>query len=343
MEHGCRSFGSYDVGKQCMNIAIIGAGLAGLTLAQQLKDIAKITVFEKARGASGRLSTRTVNTDTADFQFDHGAQYFTVRHPSFQTFLKPYIETGLIQAWTPTVLTLEQGKKAYKRDWFEPHYVAQPTMTALAKRLAQRVDVQLSTQISAIIPVNQQWQLLDQHQQSHGLFDWVLFAVPAPQAYALLPESFAHKKSLLDVQFSPCFSVMLGFAQALKLNFAAAVVKHSPISWISVNSHKPQRPSAFTLLLHTEAQWSQVHVNADLPTVQAQVIQELEQLLAMSINSAHVSIHRWLYARTAVPLGQDFLIDTDQRIGVCGDWCISGRVESAFLSAMALADAVTKV
>ena len=325
-----------------MNIAIIGAGLAGLTLAQQLQGFANIRVFEKARGVSGRLSTRTIHTPSADFQFDHGAQYFTVRHPSFQAFLKPHIESGVIQAWTPKVLTLEPSKKPYKRDWFEPHYVAQPSMTALAKQLAQHIDVQLTTPISAIIPVNQQWQLLDQHQQSHGLFDWVLFAVPAPQAYALLPESFAQKTLLRDVQLSPCFSLMLGFAQALKLNFDAAVVNHSPISWISVNSHKPHRPSAFTLMLHTEEQWSHVHVNAELPAVQAQLLAELEQLFAMNFSPAHVAIHRWLYARTAVPLGQDFLIDKGQRIGVCGDWCISGRVESAFLSAMALADTITK-
>jgi hypothetical protein len=210
-------------------------------------------------------------------------------------------------------------------------------MTALAKQLAQDFAVRVTTQISAIIPVNQQWHLLDQHQHSYGLFDWVLFAVPAPQAYALMLNGFAYKNSLLDVEFSPCFSLMMGFNQMLQLNFDAAEVKNSPISWISVNSHKPQRPSAFTLMLHTEQKWSAAHVTADLPAVQAQLLQALEQLFALKISPAHIAIHRWLYARTAVSLGRDFLIDIDQRIGVCGDWCISGRVESAFLSAKGLA------
>lgn len=38
-------------------IAIIGAGLSGLVLARQLASNADITVFEKARGVGGRMST----------------------------------------------------------------------------------------------------------------------------------------------------------------------------------------------------------------------------------------------------------------------------------------------
>ncbi len=40
------------------NIAIIGAGLSGLTAANILKDYSNITLFEKSRGVSGRMSTR---------------------------------------------------------------------------------------------------------------------------------------------------------------------------------------------------------------------------------------------------------------------------------------------
>ena len=39
-------------------IAIIGAGLSGLSVAHLLKNHAEVTLFEKARGVSGRMSTR---------------------------------------------------------------------------------------------------------------------------------------------------------------------------------------------------------------------------------------------------------------------------------------------
>jgi hypothetical protein len=321
-----------------MHIAIIGAGLAGLTLAQQLNDMANITVFEKARGVSGRLATRSADA----FQFDHGAQYFTARDARFQTFLQPYIKSGVVQEWTPKVLTLALGEKPYKRDWFEPHYVAVPSMTALAKHMAADLDIKLQTQITALTKVDHHWQLTDQHQQTHGPFDWVLCTAPAPQAYQLMPDSFAAKNQLLSVQPTPCFSLMLGFNNALKLNFDAAEVKNSAIRWICVNSHKPKRPTAFTLLIHTDAAWSSAHINDDPTDVQHYLLQTLEQLLAQALAPEHIALHRWLYAGTAIPLGQDCLIDTDQSLGVCGDGCIDGRVEAAFLSAMGLATKLMK-
>ncbi|MDE4959738.1 NAD(P)-binding protein, partial [Francisella tularensis subsp. holarctica] len=39
-----------------IKIAIIGAGIAGLTAAKILKDSAQVIVFEKSRGVSGRMS-----------------------------------------------------------------------------------------------------------------------------------------------------------------------------------------------------------------------------------------------------------------------------------------------
>lgn len=53
------------------HIAIIGAGLSGLTLATQLADIAHITVFEKHVHVSGRMATR----EHDGYTYDHGAKF----------------------------------------------------------------------------------------------------------------------------------------------------------------------------------------------------------------------------------------------------------------------------
>ena len=65
-----------------MKIAIIGAGIAGLTCAHMLKKYNPI-IFEKSRGIGGRLATRYSD----QYQFDHGAQYFTVKDKEFDKFL----------------------------------------------------------------------------------------------------------------------------------------------------------------------------------------------------------------------------------------------------------------
>lgn len=62
------------------NIAIIGAGIAGLSLANMLNDVVNIEVFEKSRGYGGRVATR----HNEDFMFDHGAQFFTAKNEKFK-------------------------------------------------------------------------------------------------------------------------------------------------------------------------------------------------------------------------------------------------------------------
>ncbi len=51
----------------------------------------------------------------------------------------------------------------------------------------------------------------------------------------------------------------------------------------------------------------------------------------------HQAVHRWRFARSERPLGESFLWDPDARLGVCGDWCLGGRIEGAYLSGDRLA------
>ena len=56
-------------------VAVIGAGLSGLVAARELRECSEVTVFEKSHGYGG------------DFEFNHGAQYFTARSRAFQLSL----------------------------------------------------------------------------------------------------------------------------------------------------------------------------------------------------------------------------------------------------------------
>ena len=60
-----------------LHIAIIGAGMAGITAARTLVQAGhRVQVFEKSRGAAGRMSTR----ETVFGTFDHGTQYLSLIH-----------------------------------------------------------------------------------------------------------------------------------------------------------------------------------------------------------------------------------------------------------------------
>ena len=76
-------------------IAIIGTRLSVLSAAHLLKDYADITLFEKALGFSGSISTRGAE----HYFFDHGAQYFTAITKQFQDFIQPLLDQAIIERW----------------------------------------------------------------------------------------------------------------------------------------------------------------------------------------------------------------------------------------------------
>lgn len=317
------------------SIAIIGAGITGITLARQLQSSAKVSVFEKSRGFGGRMATRRIGP----YQFDHGAQFFTARSKQFKKLINDCVAEKQIQAWEPRVLTLDPENKPFRREWFEPHYVAVPGMNSLCKTLAQGLKVTLDTRVADIAVDERGWLLKDPAGERLGHFDWVISTLPAPQADELLPNCFAYKAVLSEADFSPCFSLMLGFESAPKLNFDAAVVRNSPLGWVATNSSKQGRPSSFSLVVHSDNIWARTHLESNLAEVRQRMLEALGHLLGDAfLESEHSAIHRWKYAKAETSCEEKFLLDVSNKLAACGDWCGGNRVEDAFLSGLRLGD-----
>ena len=64
-----------------------------------------------------------------------------------------------------------------------------------------------------------------------------------------------------------CYSLMLGFDEALDLDWDAAQLTGTDISWISVNSSKPGRPDDYSLLVHSNNDWAEEHLDDDVDAV----------------------------------------------------------------------------
>jgi len=87
------------------HIAVVGAGMAGLSCATTLQQAGyRVSLFDKSRSAGGRMSTRR----DGSWQWDHGAQYFTARHPAFRTELRRWQDAGVAAAWPVQVAVLQR-------------------------------------------------------------------------------------------------------------------------------------------------------------------------------------------------------------------------------------------
>lgn len=320
-------------------IAVIGAGLAGLTLARLLAGQASVVVFEKSRGVGGRMATRR----SGDFSFDHGAQFFTARSLAFRRFLQDYRARGVVQEWLPRVLTLVEAGKPWKRDWFEPHYVAVPGMTALCKAMAEGVELRLDCSISGLLRRDDGRWLLQgaESEAATAGFDWVLCTAPPAQAHALLPPAFAHHAQLRDIVLEPCIALLLGLAEAPRWRFDAARIRHPALDWLSCEASRPGRTAAFGVTLHSTAQWAHQHFEAADAAVAAQLLEALQSVLGSALPAPQLQqVKRWRHAQAPAREAPLLLLDAAQGLAACGDWCRDGRVEGAFLAAHELAGAL---
>lgn len=313
-----------------MKIAIIGAGLAGLTLANRLAARHDVVVLEKARGPGGRMSTRRASP----FAFDHGAQYFTAESPQFQAFVQDMRNRGLVEEWPKEIVLKGGARVSDKRK-----YVATPGMTAICKTLAEPVTVRMQVHASHLTRKRDGWWISPQDGAPHGPFDWVVSTAPAEQTAALLPDTFSGHPALRGVEMHGCFALMLGFEMPLDLNWTALKSAAPPIGWMAVDSNKPGRARAFSLLIQSNNAWAETHLDAAPAAVTETLLQVGSEYAGVDLSHAnHQVLHRWRYASTPKPAGVPFLFDDDQQLAACGDWCPGSKVEAAFSSANALAD-----
>ncbi len=312
-------------------IAIIGAGMAGLACARKLAKAGKaVTLFDKGRGVGGRMATRRVETPHGVLRFDHGAQYFTVRDPGFRAALADL--TDVVAPWPD-----DGGAPSEER------FVGAPSMNALPKAMAEGLDVQVSLRITDLRRNPEGWVLTAEGGALFGPFDAVAVAVPAEQTGALVaPHSQAFAAQAQAARAAPCWAGLFAVDTPNPPPFAARRLKDHPVlAWIACDAAKPGRsPNPQTWVLHARPDWSAVHLE-DAPEAVLNLLQEaFTQIVQPQGAIVFAQAHRWRYAQVAQPAATPFAWDPDLRLGLCGDWRIGPRIEAAWRSGDALADAI---
>lgn len=322
-------------------VAVVGAGISGLTCARTLADRGyRVKVFDKARGAGGRMSTRRAGA----WSFDHGAQYFTVRDPGFRAPVAAWRGAGLVAPWAGRIAVLDGGVTVMTADDTE-RLVAVPAMSALCRHLARDLDVCFETRVTGLEPAAAGWRLGSSAGRDLGRFDAVVVAVPAPQAAALLegaaPELADRARA---VAMSPCWAVMAAFPEQLTLAFEGAFIRRSPLAWVARNASKPGRPEGEAWVLHGSPEWSHDNLELEPDEAALRLLEAFgEAAGGLGSTPTHLEAHRWRFAQPRETLAEPCLVAGELQLAACGDWCGGSRVEGAFLSGRAAAARIAQL
>lgn len=317
-------------------IAIIGAGITGIILASKLKEKFEVTIFEKARGVSGRCATRYHE----NFSFDHGAQCFTIRTEQFENFLKPYIQSGLVQEWQGRVLNLYNGGTSNQRIWKEKHWVFAPKMNSFCKVLSSDLNIKLNTKIQTTQRINNKWLLTTDGGDAYDDFNYLIVTCPPEQILEVVDKKYLREFPFELIGMQPCHALMVGLNKPWEQDFIAAKVIDNPIKWISINSTKPGRNKEVTsIIAHTRSLWSKKHGNDNGESNKQFLLDDLLRLLNISSNDiGYNEIHFWRYAIVKKTQKLGYFENLDDGIFASSDWAYTSRIEEVWIQADMLAD-----
>jgi photolyase PhrII len=315
-------------------VAVVGAGIAGLSAAGVLQDQGhEVTVFEKSRGLGGRSATRR----HGGVGFDHGAQYFTTRSDAFRRAVDAWLERGVVAPGRPRGGQVHDGGIQASPDERE-RFVALPGMSGIGRVLGDGLEIRTGVRVAPPRREAGRWRLAGDDGAALGDFDALVVSAPAPQAAELLaataPEPAARAAA---VGFAPCWAAMLQFQHPVVAPYDALFFDAGPVRWAARNASKPGRHGE-TWVVHADADWTRGHLDDDRTAVADILCRTLCDLLDAPVDGVvHRDAHRWLYALAddTPPVGA--LWDPERSLAVCGDWCNGSRIEGAWLSGQAAA------
>ena len=306
-------------------ITIIGAGMAGLACARCLVAAGYTPLMlDKGRGIGGRIATRRVTLAEGNISFDHGAQYLTARDPGFAADLH---DLG------PACARWDGGAVVY-------YLVGVPGMSSLLRAMAAGLDVQSDRQVTALSAMPGGWKL--DLGSTYIETCLLVMTVPAPQAAELVGVGHALHRRIASVVMAPRLTLMAAFPKCSSRPFLSRSSDDHPLAWIAQDCSKPGRAGSLTTwVAQASAEWSEQHLEDTPDVIAARMLPMLAEVIGVAPQLAlYAAAHRWRYARTIAPLGEPFLVSDDGTLHIGGDWCLGARVEAAWSSGTAIADAI---
>jgi renalase len=310
------------------DVAVVGAGIAGLVCAQQLRRSGyRVVVLEKSRGLGGRVATRRLAGTWAD----HGLRYLEVQGALSTQLIQTLVQQGIVHQWADS-------------QWADsPRYVAPDGITAIAKFLSTGLEIRRSQRVQTLTLLpDRTWSLtLEAADQADLTAAAVVLAIPAPQALALL-EPLADRlppaslEALQSVQFAPCITAIATYPAGLaKLSQTQAQLPDADIAWVGLEFSKQTsrlEDSKLAIVVQSSAAFADRHLDqADLNAVGRHLITE-----AKLLDPEELQVHRWRYAFVSHPW-QEPTLSFDSALWCCGDWCGGDRLENALQSGLATA------
>lgn len=341
-----------------MNLAIVGAGMAGLSAARELRrrhpDLS-ITVYEKSRGFGGRVATRRRDR----FVFDHGAQVIKTPDANIERLLFAELPTEELRRIEKPVHvfhadgTISEGDPTLNA---EPSWFYASGLNQLGKLLAAGLNVRLEVRIASLRREARtaRWMLFDANGVHVGTADAVLLTPPAPQTAEILAMSDfdpalrdALVRELIHVPYRRCLTLTLAYDRLIERPFYALVNvdRQHPMAWLALEHTKGAArcpPGCSLLIAQMAGHFSMQQWETPADELAAAVIEIVSMALGEDLSRPlWYDRQGWRYALPDGIARTSVLNTTQTGLFFAGDYTAGlGRIHLAIKSGQEVADAI---
>jgi renalase len=336
-----------------MRIAIIGAGISGLTAGRELSKAGhEVTIIEKSRGLGGRLATRYAGKNL-ELKLDHGTPYFSVQSPEFSGFISELLDKNMIKIWQDNnwqydgVQLLDTRPNSTEKI----KYIAVEGMNKIGKYLARWVDVYSETKAGGLTyfgdnrSKKRPWMV---NLTDFNTFeaDAVIVATPAPQAYGIIQTSQDEVSTLKlireidEVEYDSTVTLLAGYPNAEIPEWDLITCEDDIIQTVSNESSKRNGKEELTVVVHSTPEFA----THNSETLKEELIEKLlDRLSHITGNWAATpdwnQIHFWRYAKTRNPIKRPYMEveSLDAPLALVGDYFNGNTVDDAYCSGFKLA------
>ncbi|XP_043568332.1 renalase isoform X2 [Chiloscyllium plagiosum] len=311
-------------------VLIVGAGLTGSLsaslLRRELPNKLQIFVWEKARGAGGRMNTSRSPHDP-NCMADLGAQYITVTPfyaEKYQSFYDELLSRGILQPLLSPIEGMVEKEKGVH------NYVAPQGISSIVKHYLADSEVYYNRHVTHINLKEGKLEVCSNSAPSE-MFDAVILTMPAPQILQLQGHietliSESQRLQLETARYSSRFALALFYEAGTRISVpwvAKYIVNNPCIRFISIDNKKRNSESPEvgpSIIIHTTVQFGAQNMQKDKEEVEPLILEQLQQILPGLPKSIGIKCHKWRYSQVinSIPNFRGQMTLKEQPLLVCG-------------------------
>ncbi|XP_053307251.1 renalase isoform X2 [Spea bombifrons] len=289
-------------------ILIVGAGLTGslcaYLLRKELPGKLQLVIWDKAKGAGGRMSTSRCPSDP-NCTVDLGAQYITVT-PDYarkhKTFHDDLLAHGICKPLSAVVegMVMKDGSR---------NLVTPQGISSIVKHYLKQsgADVFYEHHVTQINLQGGKWQVC-RRSGSPENFDAVVLTMPVPQILQLQGDiakliKESQRQQLETVSYSSRYALGLFYEAGTQIDvpWAAKYITDNPcIRFICIDNKKRNVESSGigpSIVVHTSVPFGIKHLEEEKEVVQPLILKELSTILSHLPQPIDIKCQKWRYSQ----------------------------------------------